>query len=359
MSQTIPAKTDIPALTGLRGIAALWVLALHYTLGAGREGTGFLFDVAAHGAQGVVVFFALSGFILAYVYDRQFTGGISAKAYGAFIHARVARVYPLHLLTLLAWYFILYQSGILVRPQDNAGSFLMSLTLTQAWGPINYLSWNEASWTISVEAFCYLLAPVMIVLAPKRSAVFGLILAALCVWATYWAPYYKFLAAQGLNPHELFVYGTGLFHYTLMFVAGIAILPVSRRLATQRPIYSDLIAAAGFCFLLYTCTLASTDWWALFGSLLLILGLARNEGIGRVAFGNSLVVWLGEISFALYLTHIGVRTLVQYYYPETHWTMEVLAAFSVATALHYGFEKGARNFVRGIGKRRDAVLARA
>jgi peptidoglycan/LPS O-acetylase OafA/YrhL len=65
---------DIPALTGLRGFAAVWVLTRHYT--NGTEGNGFWSDIAFHGgANGVMIFFVLSGFILSHVYRNQFVAG--------------------------------------------------------------------------------------------------------------------------------------------------------------------------------------------------------------------------------------------------------------------------------------------
>ena len=76
---------DIPALTGLRGIAALWVVFFHLEYGSA-------IPIIEKGYLGVDIFFILSGFILMHAYS----GPKSNKfGYTRFIKARIARVYPL------------------------------------------------------------------------------------------------------------------------------------------------------------------------------------------------------------------------------------------------------------------------
>jgi peptidoglycan/LPS O-acetylase OafA/YrhL len=81
-------RPNIPALTGLRGVAAAWVALFHLTVGV---------PILRHGDLGVDVFFILSGYVLTYVYAGKLA---NSAAYFGFIRARLARIYPLHLVTL-------------------------------------------------------------------------------------------------------------------------------------------------------------------------------------------------------------------------------------------------------------------
>jgi peptidoglycan/LPS O-acetylase OafA/YrhL len=58
--------------------------------------------LASKGYIWVELFFALSGFILFYAYGSRFGVGLKAEAIGTFLAARVSRLYPLQLATLLA-----------------------------------------------------------------------------------------------------------------------------------------------------------------------------------------------------------------------------------------------------------------
>jgi acyltransferase len=88
-----PSNGNIPALTGLRGVAAVWVMLYH--MFTGRD-----IPVVEFGYVGVDIFFVLSGFVLAHVYLRD-PGLTTGEGYLRFLGVRLARVYPLHVLTLV------------------------------------------------------------------------------------------------------------------------------------------------------------------------------------------------------------------------------------------------------------------
>ena len=87
---------DLKSLTGLRIVAAGWVLVYHFRnrLGLDLEQVGMI----DKGYLGVDLFFILSGFILSHVYVRAWAEG--RFPYSSFLWARLARLYPVHLLTL-------------------------------------------------------------------------------------------------------------------------------------------------------------------------------------------------------------------------------------------------------------------
>jgi peptidoglycan/LPS O-acetylase OafA/YrhL len=149
----MPAAPTLDSLTGLRGLAALWVLAYH----AWSIPGGYL---------GVDLFFALSGFVLALNYGDAALHA-SPRRYGQFLGKRLARLYPAHvcaLLLTLACVAILAPFGrSLHRPTEfSIESWWASLLMVQAWQfPVPGV-WNVPAWSISAEWAAYLLFPLLV-----------------------------------------------------------------------------------------------------------------------------------------------------------------------------------------------------
>jgi peptidoglycan/LPS O-acetylase OafA/YrhL len=151
-----PHKARLDTLTGLRFYAAFVVLARH----AVPEffNAPVLAQLAAIGPIGVGFFFTLSGFILTWTWKP---GGSKRAFYGR----RFARVYPLHLLTTAIAVAYLIAAG---TPQWF--SDVLSVLLLQAWGPDTWrLGGNGPSWSLSVEAFFYLMFPFIVPAIARRS----------------------------------------------------------------------------------------------------------------------------------------------------------------------------------------------
>lgn len=150
------APQRLTRLDGLRGIAACVVAFTYHprTLFAPELFTdhGMVFAWLSHwGWAFVDLFFLLSGYIFAHVYlagDKLSRPG----AMGQFAVARFARLYPLHLLTLLV--VALYAWG---EKGNTAGAFAMHLVMLQNFVRPVPDTFNGPAWSLSVEACCYLL----------------------------------------------------------------------------------------------------------------------------------------------------------------------------------------------------------
>lgn len=98
----------IPALTGVRGVAAVWVVLLH--LSQSLKGTIGLTETAPliqSGFLGVDLFFILSGAVMYHVHGADFLQ-YRIKSHWAFLKLRFARVYPLHAFCLFAVALAIY-----------------------------------------------------------------------------------------------------------------------------------------------------------------------------------------------------------------------------------------------------------
>jgi peptidoglycan/LPS O-acetylase OafA/YrhL len=138
------------------------------------------------GYLGVSFFFVLSGFILVYVYSgRQ----IQKRR---FWQARFARIYPVYLFSLIVSIPALIMFSPMTR---QAHLTFLALTanplLLEAWFPRLLFTWNPAAWSLSAEAFFYLVFPFVLprLAALKwprlRIAMVGFCLASLMITGSY------------------------------------------------------------------------------------------------------------------------------------------------------------------------------
>ena len=107
------------------------------------------------------LFFVLSGFILCHVYLPAMEG--ERFKYGAFLWARIARVYPLHIATLVGVGALALGATAAGFRIDSAilswSSLPANLLMVHAWGLSPEAGWNHPSWSISAEWFAYLTFP--------------------------------------------------------------------------------------------------------------------------------------------------------------------------------------------------------
>ncbi len=174
----------LPGLGGLRGLAALAVLLGHGVAWlTPLPQTPDLYEPFARLTRcGLSAFFVLSGFVLAYNHGPAMAAG--ELPFGRFAMARLARLYPVYLLTLgLAAGLALIKHG----PGSFGGPahLLAFASLTQTWFLVP--GWPQIfplAWAVSVEVFFYLAFPAtawLLARARTPRAALGLVLTALAL----------------------------------------------------------------------------------------------------------------------------------------------------------------------------------
>jgi peptidoglycan/LPS O-acetylase OafA/YrhL len=346
---------NLKPLTALRFFAAIWVVAYHFwpTLSGDRPWA------LAKGYLGVDLFFILSGFILCHVYLRPF--GERRFSYRAFLWARLARVYPTHIVTLIGFGALVYLGSLVgVRPGGNVlvwPSLPAQLTLTQAWGLAPLGGWNHPAWSISAEWFAYLCFPIF----------------AAATWAGRSRPRLAALAAFVLAiGFEIgFQRGSGLVLTEATVLWGAArILPPFAigcgvyLLWSSQPLRTPVAAISGVATSLAAAVLSiglgAPDWVtiAVFGGS--IYGLASLSSAGASLFSGAVWVYLGEISFAIYMIAIpwevafdkGVHRIFHLQgatLTPTMWALQYLGVIPAAIVLHHLVERPAREAMRRHG----------
>ncbi len=163
---------QLKPLTSVRFLFSLLVVMFHAIPFFAAAGINLwpaaIMPVIANGNIGVSFFFVLSGFILSYSYLDRLR---DQTDYFEFWQARFARIYPAYLLAFavflpLAMYSIAH-SGRVGLALVTA---ILQVTLTQAWVPAAALQWNFPAWSLSVEAFFYVLFPFLFLNARRLSS---------------------------------------------------------------------------------------------------------------------------------------------------------------------------------------------
>ena len=378
-------QNHLHALTGLRFFAALAVF-VHHTGDLNIGGIDFPL-----GGYAVSFFFVLSGFILTYVY----AGKLTRESIGNFYLRRVARIWPLHLVTLLICIACIFKfRGVSQQPGLLATNFF----LLQSWIP-NYqyiFSFNTVAWSISVEAFFYLVFPLFILGGFKRFVGKWILVAAIGIVAMiglrYLERHVELPASISLGsiPHtnpvmRLFEFVTGI---GCGFVYRRWIAPINTRYATMRGVrrvmsnlaftFGDLLAIAlivafwplaKYLKIMETIAVSETfgpifaNWFRFSGAVwvfaVTIPYFAISRGYVTRLLGNRLFAYLGEISFAFYMIH----QIVLLYLLRIHWDIPRLPGHALAAScflLSLGFsvllfhfvEKPARTAIVDGWKRR-------
>ncbi|MFF8861211.1 acyltransferase family protein [Streptomyces sp. NPDC015139] len=312
------AMPSLPSLTGLRWMAALLVFGLHVNNFGYFGGTGgrFVKWGFGAGATGVSFFFVLSGFVLTWSArpgDRAL----------AFYRRRVARVYPVHLVTLVLALIMAYTLAHQPRPTPKQA--LANVLLVHSWWRPWWQTLNPVSWSLTCEAFFYAAFPLLILvlrrLGPRGAvALGGLSMAAVLVLARadahHWWKYALYSFPGARLPE--FVLGAVAARLVLLgrwrgpgLEASLALALIGYFLVPQvTPGYTATV-----------CTLVG------FTLLIPAAAVADLHGLPSLWRGRRLVR-LGELSFAFYMIHLLVlRTGTQLLGTKPHFG--VLAGLAV------------------------------
>ncbi|CAJ1503745.1 acyltransferase family protein [[Mycobacterium] holstebronense] len=316
---------EIKALTGLRIIAAVWVVLFHFRpllRLASPELSDALAPVLDRGAQGVDLFFILSGFVLTWNYLERMGETFSARATVHFLWLRLARVWPIYLVTMhLALLWVIFTLHVGHVPTEDlsritAISYVRQVLLVQLWFEpfFDGSSWDGPAWSISAEWLAYLLFGV-------------LVLAVYRVMRVTSARGLAVLAIIASLPPLLLLLATGQFYspwswlprIVMQFTAGALACAAVRKINPA----DSARRAAGYCSALLIAAMVGVlyyfdghpisglyDSGGLVDVLFVPLVMALAIGIGSLPalLSTRVMVYGGQISFCLYMVHELVHT---------------------------------------------------
>ena len=349
-------RTSLRALTGIRFLAAAYVVIFHTTLGPrlvqqGHALTGNFFE---NGFLAVALFFLLSGFILSYTYNGQIESGGDKRR---FWEARIARVWPVYIFSLVL-------TALVQETSSKLSYAIASVFMLQAWNPFDHGMWgagNYVCWTLSVEALFYLVFPWVQIevekLGVQRLLVFLFASLALCVGLNTGA-YTLGYPSHGLMyllPLPLvrlpeFLVGVGLGNFFLRINADTA-----KR--EDLSIFRDggLVTYCSAFAALVCLTFATGRWCSLviLPFSLLLLGLAKEKSALSSVLSSRALAFGGGISYSIYLLQTAAKdgaTLIatRFGIGSTSFRMGIMTLLLIlASCFAYKFiEEPARRAIR-------------
>ena len=309
------SRQYLTTLTPLRGIAALLVVVFHSNLML----MAFLPPGYTHFVESgwlwVDFFFILSGFIMSYVYGKNFAARVSSADYWRYLGARFARVYPLHFVTLL-WALVScvaivhYATALdpFFAAMFNPGAAPASLLLLQGLHLFKAAPLNTPSWSLSTEWWVYMIFPFLVPTFARMKLVGRLVATALLagfyVVLRYWVGP-KAGPVPGL-PTLNMVQDFGIFRCLAGFLLGMLVFEFYRS-GIARDLFrrsASFVAVLGGCLL--AMHLGAIDLAILAFFPFILLTAAYNEtGVKRLLDTRPLQR-LGDWSFSIYMVHVPI-----------------------------------------------------
>lgn len=287
-----PSATNGPirALTGVRGLAAVWAICFHLLV-QDHPGRPFV-PVVSYGHLAVDLFFVLSGFVIARNYREWFQpGAIRFGRYRLFLARRLARVYPLYLLSVIATVALQGENAHVFHQQISSTTVAANFLMMQTWFWMP--SMNTPSWSVSAECLAYLLFPVLSMYLLRVRPRTRIAVAVACYVGLIFV---MFVSTT--------VHAWPLFRCIAEFSIGLIAF-------YQRTTFNPKPYTVGFLCLIFGYALFTPNNDALllllFPLLIIIISTA-NGCLYRVA-SAPLIHFLGSISYALYLFHYPIFTL--------------------------------------------------
>jgi peptidoglycan/LPS O-acetylase OafA/YrhL len=297
-------------LTSLRFFAALYVVLFHTLSEFHVADKPLLYrNLLGLGYISVSFFFVLSGYILSIVYLKN---GHAPRAKRFWI-ARFARVYPLFLLTLLldTPLFFLgharrlgYHASLILTSKV----LLANCLLIQAW-KVSLRGIDNPNWSLSVEAFFYLLFPLMaLVLAPRASKTLIMLLV-----VSYVGGLTMVITVSGLHLPEQSLKFSPVLHlheFIMGVCAGLLISRIGNKQSLRlHKASSYLFCSAAIMFIGFILIAHHVPYLLVHDGLLsplyviVIISVSSGPGLINRVLSHRWLVLLGEASYALYLLH--------------------------------------------------------
>ncbi|KJX75290.1 acyltransferase family protein [Mycobacterium lepromatosis] len=334
--EQMPQVDRIASLTGIRAVAALLVVGTHAAYTTGKYTHGYWGLVGARLEVGVPIFFALSGFLLFSPWVKSAATGSPPPSVSRYAWHRVRRIMPAYMITVFFSYALYHFRAAGPNPGHSWMGLIRNLTLTQIYtdGYLgSYLHQGLTQmWSLAVEVAFYvalpLLAYLLLVLLCQRRWQPRLVLAVLAGmllispgwlilvypdhWfpdgARLWLPTYLAWFLGGMMLSVLQVMGVRCYAFGAIPLAIICYFIVSMPIAgaptTSPASLGEALVKVGFYAVIATLAVAP-----------LVLG---DLGWYSSLLASRPMVWLGEISYEIFLIHLVTMEFAMVYVVRDH-----------------------------------------
>ncbi|CAN5161212.1 acyltransferase [soil metagenome] len=325
--EQVSTPDRVLSLTGIRAVAAILVVATHAAYTTGEYVQGYPGLLYSRMEIGVPIFFALSGFLLFRPWVQAASSGRPAPSVQRYAWHRVRRIMPAYVVTVLLA-FVLYHFRMAgPNPGHTWTGLFRNLTLTQIYSDkyvYTYLHQGLTQmWSLAVEASFYVVLPglayLLLVLLCRRAWRPGLLLAGLAglalispAWLTLvhttdflpdgaplWLPTYLVWFLGGMLLAVLQAMRVSCYGFVALPIAVISYFIVATPIGDEPTTSPTQLYEA----------LVKTGFYAVIATLLIAPLALGNRGWYSRFLASRPMVWLGEISYEIFLVHLVVMEL--------------------------------------------------
>lgn len=311
-------KRELP-LDALRGIAALSVLFYHYTTRYNEFfGSVSIVNVVL-GWLGVPFFFILSGYVIHLTVDRCDTSS-------EFLKRRFVRLFPTYWLCLLCSIIFYY----IYTPFDmfqffNLGwqDVLINLTMIAEWLKFNNI--DGAYWSLLPELVFYFIFAIIIFLERIES------------FERYFIVIYLMVFIDAIFSVPLFRWGVSS-RYILLFMMGISFYRIKNKKIKPLLGYSIILTSLPLsCYMYSLVTTTPIKIIAFIWLLIILLFTLYINGYMEFLGRSRVLVWLGSVSYALYLLHQNIGYGVIFYFDKEFGMRDLGICFALIFTLFLAY----------------------
>jgi peptidoglycan/LPS O-acetylase OafA/YrhL len=313
MKNNLTSRNYYDVLDGLRGTAALVILVFHYTEMTWPN--DYVSNPLGHGFLAVDFFFCLSGFVIGFAYDRR----IRTIGIRQFFLNRLIRLHPLVILS--TW---LGLAGLLLDPFADpalipdfhwilialAASLLLLPAPFMAYSGGALFPYNSPSWSLFLEYLANIFYAVVLTKVGRKTLLLFVAIAA--VWLGFTARQ----AGWIIGGWDLKSWGDGFPRVAFSFLAGLTVFRFNAIWKNKFGFVLPMLMLMGVFFFPHH----DSDW--LTESLLIIVAfpLIICVGAGATVTGavRRFCLFIGRLSYPLYMTHISVVWIFGNYYAKYH-----------------------------------------
>ena len=349
-------KNEIVSLTSLRFIAAFYVFIFHcrFHFGNLNEDYQWLNNFIQKGQVGMTLFFLLSGYILTFVYQD-----IPIEALKKYYISRIARIYPTYIISGVIT-FPFYLSTFDNITWDIVVQIILALIaflfMIQAWFPPLFSIWNfGGSWSLSVEAFFYMIFPIIRIIANQLSTKKLIIILCMCyLWATVPILYINVFTNEGYYwSMNIYSYTSPIFRLG-EFIIGVIVFIISRERGVV--IFNNWRLMLTFmlilCIFLITPSIAlglSVYSFICIPAFIWLISFLGNGG-RILLLDHKLLIGLGRISYSFYLTQFFVFFIINEMNitVEFKWLLSFFGTLGISIGLYFLIEKPCRLYVHNL-----------
>lgn len=340
---------EVKSLTGIRGVAAIWVVFLHYFDSINLPKDSYIIKLFSNGIIAVDLFFLLSAFVMCLAYSEEFKEIRFPHRYKPFIKKRFSRVYPAYFF----WCFMFFGFEFITL-DFNYLKILVNLLLVQ--NLFKDLNIAGVFWSLSSEWLLYLIFPFLYFILYKiRVRYINVLLILVSLVGIYLLPsinnyFFDFHKGVYISPPSGFIgVVTGfnsIVRCLISYVIGINLFLLVKNHKVINYTKVKVIkfsAIIGIFIISYFGKSSETYVLLLICSIVIVSALYFNKEKIDSIFASPIIYFLGQISYSIYLCHMFIlvfasilmKKFFPFHYDDTMQVFLVLGSLVVLIPISY------------------------